>query len=318
MLDDFFSQVNELKSKGESFCIAIITNIEKPISGKPGNKIIIKENGEVLGWLAGGCSQPLVVEAAKEAMQRGEPRTIKISPEISENTNSELIEYQMSCHSGGSMEVYLEPIMPNTHIIIYGKSAVAKAIVKISKAMQYKTTVLAPDAVLQEFDAPDLFSTQFTLPDIPINKNTFAIISTQGEDDELALQESIKANIPNISFVASSKKLEGLKEILQLKGLTADQIARIKSPAGIDIKAKLPEEIAISIVAEIVEIIRSGKTTEAKDETYDFTVDPICGMKVQIDSAGFSYEYDNTTYYFCCDGCRELFMSKPETYLAQS
>src|SRR5246127_4981268 len=143
MFDQFLSKADELLAKDQPFAVAVVVRYQAPISGKPGNKAIIFPDGKMWGWIGGGCAQPVVIKEALDALKDGQPRLIRISP--SSSPEEGIVDYNMACHSGGTLEIYIEPVLPKPHILILGRSAVGQALAKLGKAISYTVSVAAPD-----------------------------------------------------------------------------------------------------------------------------------------------------------------------------
>src|SRR5271167_3379171 len=139
MLDEFLSKAGELLARDESFAVAIVVRYQAPISGKPGNKAIIFADGKMWGWIGGGCTQPVVVKEALQALGDGQPRLIRISP--SSSPEEGIVDYAMTCHSGGTLDIFIEPVLPKPHILILGRSPVARTLARLAKAINYSVSV---------------------------------------------------------------------------------------------------------------------------------------------------------------------------------
>src|SRR5215469_7343145 len=143
MFDGFLKTVNALRARDEPFATALVVRFEAPISGKAGDKAIISADGTMWGWIGGGCAQPAVVKEALKALQDGRPRLVRIST-TSSSQDEGVVAYNMSCHSGGELEVYIEPVLPKPHIVILGRSPVGWTLAKLAKAVNYTVTVAGP------------------------------------------------------------------------------------------------------------------------------------------------------------------------------
>ena len=314
MFSDYLDKAQQLMKNGEPFVVALVVNYQAPISAKPGYRALVTADGQIWGWIAGGCSQGIIIEEALQVLKDGQPRLIKITPDADEH-NPGTMDRKMTCHSGGTLEVYLEPVVPQPHMIIFGTSATARALCKLSKAMEYQVTALGPDTkeLLPEADA---HFDSFAAGEIKVSDNTFVIVSTQGEGDELALEAALKLSAPYCAFVASKKKAKAVMKEMRERSFSKEQLKSIKSPAGLDIKASRPEEIALSILAEVVMAMRMRQVMESPSrEASQEALDPICGMRVKVDSAQHVSNYQDQKYYFCCAGCKMTFEADPEKYL---
>ena len=140
MIDIFFSKASRLNEQGLSYALAVVVRNEAPSSGKTGDKAIIMGDGSIEGWIGGGCTQPVVISEARKALLDGQPRLIRIAPSTDEKTEG-IVSYPMTCHSGGALDVYIEPVFPKPHLIVFGHSVVAQTLCKLARAIHYEVTV---------------------------------------------------------------------------------------------------------------------------------------------------------------------------------
>ena len=312
--DQFLAKAAELLVKGEPFVTAAVVRFEAPISGKPGDKAIIFADGSMWGWIGCGCTQPVVVKEAMKALADGQPRLIRISPTASPERG--IVDYTMTCHSGGTLDIYIEPVLPKPRILILGRSPVAQTLAKLGKAIHYRVTAVAPGAGPEQFPDVDAFHADFELGNLKIDPDTFIVVSTQGEGDEEALLRAARSAADYVAFVASRVKAQKTLDSLREAGVPSERLNRLRAPAGIDIGARSPEEIAVSILAEIIEM--RAKQTSAKKSGLPVAAqeskDPVCGMQVNVGAAKFKSQHQGTTFYFCCAGCKQTFDKQPEKY----
>jgi len=318
MFDQFLSKADELVANGQSFAIAVVVRYEAPISGKPGNKAIIFSDGKIWGWIGGGCAQPVVVKEALKALADGQPRLIRISP--SSSPEEGIVDYTMTCHSGGTLDIFIEPVLPKPHILILGRSPVAKTLARLGKAIGYAVSVYAPEADRESFPDSDLVQPDLDLSQLKISPRTFVVVSTQGEGDEVALERAVLTNAPYVAFVASKAKASKILDFLKERGIAIDRLSQVRAPAGLDIRAASPEEIAVSILAEIIEVNGKRATTRKDQAQLPSPVqnqeakDPICGMMVNVSTAKHKSEFRGNSFYFCCAGCKQKFDNQPDKY----
>ena len=319
MIDDFLEQAARMRSRGEAFAVATVVRYEAPVSGKPGDKAIIDSAGKIRGWIGGGCAQPTVIKEALRAILDAQPRLVRISPSAGASPGAAqegVIEYAMTCHSGGALEVFIEPVLPKPQIVILGRSAVAQALARIGAAAGYSVAVLAPDVSPEDFPEPAILHDRLDPSQIRMTQRTFLVVSTQGESDEEALELALDADVPSIFFVASKTKAGKILDYLREKGIAQERLARIIAPAGLPIGAVSPQEIAVSILAEIVQRGRSQlqpapvAASLAKPEAKD----PVCGMMVDVASAKHTMQFAGQTIYFCCPHCKQAFERNPRSY----
>jgi xanthine dehydrogenase accessory factor len=316
MFDQFLSKADELLANNQSFAIAVVVRHQAPSSGKPGDKAIIFSSGEIWGWIGGGCAQPVVVKEALKALEDGQPRLIRISPWSSPEEG--IVDHTMVCHSGGTLDIYIEPVLPKPHLLILGRSPVAVALAKLGKTINYNVSVAAPEADREKFPACDLVQTDLDLSRIKITPQTFIVVSTQGHQDEEAVENALRSKASYVAFVASKVKAGKVLEYLKDRGIPETRLRELRAPAGLNIHAASQEEIAVSILAEIIQINRAANET-AKTKPEPAAVrqeakDPICGMMVDVGNAKYRSEFRGNAFYFCCAGCKQKFDKQPDQY----
>ncbi|HVG90591.1 MAG TPA: XdhC family protein [Alphaproteobacteria bacterium] len=320
MWDQFLEKTSELLGQGASFAVATVVRVLPPTSGKPGDKAIIQSDGRLWGWIGGGCAQPVVIKEALKALADGASRLVRISP--SPNPSEEgTVDYTMTCHSGGALDIYIEPVLPKTHVVILGRSPVARTLAQLASAIGYAVTVVADGEIEDVAEAELIQSREYSLERARVSASTLIVVSTQGEGDEEALEQALKSEASYIGFVASRTKARKVFDYLKAAGITDEKLNLVRAPAGLDIHARSPEEIAVSILAQLIQVRSEMKRpasvsrsamslpiveTEAKD--------PICGMTVNASGAKHKLEYEGKTFFFCCAGCRQAFEREPARY----
>jgi xanthine dehydrogenase accessory factor len=238
----------------------------------------------------------------------------------------------MTCFSGGTLEIYIEPHYPQPRLLVVGNLPVARALVALGKVMSYEIVAVDPDGDPKSDALAGAYQLLSNLTELPsyVHRETYAVVATHGSADEAALEQLLKARPRYIGLVASRKRFESVVEYLRLQGFAAADLERIKAPAGLDIQAQQGDEIALSILAEIVQFRRnaqqaadwsalpSAETAEDKpapEPVAGIAIDPVCHMEVEIATAQYSYEHEDKTYYFCGPGCQVAFRKNPHEYL---
>jgi xanthine dehydrogenase accessory factor len=311
---DVLETIVDLRRRHQPFAMATVVRAERPTSSKPGDKAIIAPDGTLTGWIGGSCAHDIVVRNALEALQQGTPRFLTLSASTSEPHRHGVIDVPMQCYSGGVLDVFIEPNLPKPHLVVIGYETVARAVVRIAKTLQFHVTMVDPLASKESVPDADEIVNDLTLPR---KGETFIVIATHGRYDEEAIEQAAKTDASYIGLVASPKRSGVILEALRDRGV---DVSRVKSPAGLDIGAQGAEEIALSIVAEIVQMKRAamkvgapapaGEKSQAKTEA----VDPICNMTVKIEGARYTAEHDGRTFYFCCAHCQKTFEKDPHRY----
>lgn len=322
MFERFLNKTTELMARGEPFVTATVVRCQPPTSGKPGDKAIIHADGEMWGWIGGGCAQPVVVKEALKALTDGRPKLVRISPSTG-NPEEGIVDYTMTCHSGGALDIYLEPVLPKPRILILGRSSVAQFLAQLGNAIGYAVVVVSSETAIAGFEGAEVIATKdFDLVGAKVTRQTFVVVSTQGEGDEEALEQALKTNAAYVAFVASKTKATKVFEYLQERGVSREKVSQIRAPAGLDIGARSPEEIAVSILAEIIQMraktvkaAMQPKTGAALPVRNTDAKDPVCGMTVDKSRAKYQVEYQGTTFYFCCAGCKQTFEQSPQRFL---
>ena len=310
-------EIQEVQECNEPKALAMIVRRDVPSSGKPGDSAVITKEGEVRGWIGGGCTKGIVIKEALEAIREQKPRLVRIEPKTDAPEQDGVKNYKMTCASGGSLDVYIEPLMPMTNITIFGRSHIAKALCAIGEPAGFSMKVvsdLADDGMFGSASIETLkdFDRSTDLSD------SYVVVCTQGEDDANSLAAAIGSGPKYLAFVASYRKANSVFMELKRSGVPHDELVKIKTPAGLDINAKTAEEVAISILAQIVEAKRSVEnetSEEVTQELEDLYINPVCKIPVQKSTAKHVLEYKGEKVYFCCDGCKVSFEKEPTAYM---
>ncbi len=284
--------------------LATVVAYKSPQSAKPGSKAIIKSNGEMIGWVGGGCVQPIVLREAKQVLQSGKPKLLTISPDEPRNDWKGVGSYRMTCEGGGSLEIYLEPYLPKPQLLIVGRSPVAQTVAHLGHILDFKIIVADPEAKSELFPDADLLLTDLSVVRDHIDENSFVVVATMGNGDEEGLLAVIGTRPRYLGLVASEKKSQALFEYARETGASEEDIAAFKCPAGVEIGSETMAEIALSVASEIVRVRRSSSETAPEPKV---AKDPICGMTVDIGNAKYTSVVNDETIYFCCLRCKETF-----------
>ena len=335
MFNELALQIEKHLAQGSNFAIAQVIDRIAPSSGKVGDKALILETGELIGWIGGGCVRGIVVKEALDVIKSKRYRRVRISPEGGTRETATYKEYVMSCQSKGTVELMIEPVIPQPEIIVVGKSNIARKLVQMAAAADFRVSVMATDADTQTFPDANQVSGEVKFDSIQSIPNTHIIVTTQGEDDELSVKKALETSVAYVGFVASTKKSEDIKTYLRGEGISEERIAQLRSPVGLDINAKLASEVAISILAEVIDHFRNKKmantsggsccgskkttetqTTAAEDKfAEDYYINPVCNVPVSKKNPKHIVEYQGEKVYFCCDGCKVSFEKEPGKYI---
>jgi xanthine dehydrogenase accessory factor len=253
------------KSAGEPFALATVVRTVAATAAKAGAKAVILPDGTISeGWIGGGCARAAVIKAAKDALADGQSRLVSVQPPdlladrgVEPGEEQEGVRFAKNmCPSQGTMDIFVEPVLPRPQVVICGSSPVAVAVADLAKRTGFAVTLCAPAAEQPAFGDADRRIEGYALP-VDEAASRYVVVSTQGRGDEAALLAALAVDVDYVAFVGSRKKAEALKATLAKRGVPAERLAKLKAPAGLDLGAITPDEIAISILAEIVAVRRS-------------------------------------------------------------
>ena len=259
--------VAQMKAAEQTFVLATVVRTVSVTAAKAGAKAIIRPDGTIVaGWIGGGCAKGAVLKAARESLADGEPRMVSVQPEnllaelgVKPGETREGVRFASNmCPSKGTMDIFVEPVLPRPSLVILGASPVALSLAAQARQLGYHVTVAAPAA---DFTAePDAHVIVDGFAPRYLNEaRRFVVVSTQGKGDEAALRQAIAIDAEYRAFVGSRRKMMALREKLIAAGVNDTAIDRVKAPAGLDLGAITPEEIAMSILAEITVERRRGQ-----------------------------------------------------------
>jgi xanthine dehydrogenase accessory factor len=334
MFNELALKIEEQLAKGANFAVAQVVDRIAPCSGKVGDKAIILESGEMMGWIGGGCVRGIVIKEAIDVIKSKRYRKVRISPEGGTRETANFKEYVMSCQSKGTLEILIEPVLPQPELIIVGKSNIARKLAQIASVADFRVSVLANDVDVQMFPEAHHISELIDFGPFKNLAKTYIIVTTQGENDEMAVKKALQTSAPYVGFVASAKKAEDIKTYLKNEGIPDARITQLKSPVGLDINAKLASEVAISILGEVIDHFRNGKVTAKMPERIEdlkaptpstpspedkfaeeYYINPVCNVPVSRKNPKHIIEYQGEKVYFCCDGCKVSFERNPKQYI---
>ena len=315
------ARARELTAQGAAFVTATVVRVEHPTSAKPGNVALVHEDGSMEGFVGGVCAQNSVRLYSLKAIERGEPLLLRILPDgqapadavVKSGANADpgqeiahdegSVTVQNPCLSGGAIEVFLEPFLPPPRMIIAGDTPIAAALLRLGPE-------LGLDAVPGR--GGDAGSPVPTAEDLAL------VVAAHGRDERAILKSALEAGVPYVGLVSSRKRGAAVLDALREDGVSEDLLERIDTPAGLDIGARTPSEIALSILASVIQVRRRTSTAPRSwaaapptatgvPSTPATAIDPICGMTVLVAPDATTLEHAGETYYFCGEGCQRAF-----------
>jgi len=305
------ARARELTESGAAFVTATVVRVERPTSVQPGNVALVHEDGEIEGFVGGVCAQSSVRLYSLRAIERGEPLLLRILPdgpgtaEVKSGANTDpgrevahedgSVTVQNPCLSGGAIEVFLEPFLPAPRLIVAGDTPIAAALLR-----------LGPEVGLEAVDSRG----EETAPPVPNADDLALVVAAHGRDERAILRAALEAGVRYVGLVASRKRGAAVLDELRQDGVSEELLERIDTPAGLDIRARSPAEIALSILASIIEVRRRSSTTPRSWAAAPPTtaLDPICGMTVVLTPDALSAtDAGGQIHYFCGEGCKQAF-----------
>ncbi len=330
----------ELETAGRSFAIATVVAVRRPTSARPGSSGLVHPDGSIEGWVGGSCAQPVVVREALRALVDGQPRLLRLSKDVpAEGRRGDgIVELVMTCHSGGTLEIYVEPHLPAPVLWVAGTTPIAGALVALGSAAGWRVSVFDPVADPAAFPGAEHVVVGADLGGTDPTVAPAVVVATQGVWDEEALAAALSRNAAYVGLVASPTRAAVVRAWLRDEARIPDErLAALRAPAGLDLGAETAEEVALSILAELVQVRRGTATFVASpgpatlagapmataptlEPVVDDIVllDPVCGMTVDRAHARHLAEHDGVVYAFCSMGCRTSFIREPTAYLQQS
>ncbi len=328
------------------YALATVVRRERPSSAAPGNTAVITEDGRVHGWIGGSCTQPEVVRHALAALADRRSRLLGFGALPGEDRD--IVPVPMSCGSEGKVEVHINPVFPVPRLVVIGSSPSADAVARLGGAMGYEVERVGVEgegwaeqpeggagAGAEGSQGDSLEARAGQWADRSPGARLLAVVATMGRGDEDAVRRILAARPDYVGVVVSPKRMRQVRAVLADLGVGAEEVARVHGPAGLDIGAESPEEVAVSILAEMVAVgagkgaARGAGGGEAaavggqEPETAAATpagapaeaTDPVCGMTVPADGSRPSVTYGGQTLHFCCPGCRARFEADPAAYV---
>jgi xanthine dehydrogenase accessory factor len=337
-MKNLFDQLASLRREGRPFALATVVGRQAPVSAHLGDHAVIFPDGRMEGFVGGACAREIVRRQALAALETRQGRLVSIRPgggDASQSTGEHVV-VPMTCASEGAVDVYVEPYFEPRALVVVGATPVADALARLGRSMDY-AVVRVVDARERDDVAAGAGDgvTVAALDELASELGRFGgdaaiVVASQGHYDEEALEQILKEGRAGyVGLVASRKRGEAIRALLAEGG--TPNVDRVRSPAGIDLGARTAAEVAVSILAEIVQVLprvassptatpshpgQPGASPEAAAARPEVAVDPVCGMEVVVGTARHTADVDGMMYYFCCPHCRAAFVKDPQAFLA--
>lgn len=283
-------RAGRLAAAGEPYVLATVVQVERPASTRRGDRALVTPDGTLEGWVGGACSEPIVIREALRALAAGEPRLVRIGPAGTPAAEGDVVVAESMCASEGTVEVLIEPQLPRPLLVALGDGPAARTLRTLAAAIGWRVSERLVEGA------------------------TAVVVASMGHGDEETLSAALAGGAGYVGLVASARRASVVLAALRESGLDEATLARVRSPAGLDLGPSSQEEIAVAILAELVSwrhLEQPGSTVlPAAQEA----VDPVCGMMVVVAGARETAVHDGTTYTFCGAGCRQRFEAEPARY----
>lgn len=326
--DEVAAAVRRLEERGEPYVRATVVRREPPVSATVGDRAVVTADGTIHGWIGGvECAQTAVVEEARRALEAGEARLVGLAPEPADIERPGLVARRMTCHGGGTLEVFLEPVAPGPELLLVGNTAVSRAVGRFAAEVGFAVTVVDPSGGDHPYAASRVGSADLTELGDAVGESPFVVIASMGQADTTGLVAAVELAAAYIGLVANERRAATvIGAAADRLGIDPDDLRdAVAVPAGVAIDARTPDEIGISIAAELVRVRRTDRRPAAlelgaagAEPPSETARDPVCGMAVAVATAAATVVHDGETYHFCSPGCAEAFEGAPAEYLADA
>jgi xanthine dehydrogenase accessory factor len=301
---DFLEEMAGLARSGQAFALATVVWRQAPSSSQSGARAIITADGELRGWIGGACAEPVVIREAQRVIADGTAVLLLLGTPEQFGADLGLVPDGMtvipiSCQSEGALEIYIEPVLPVPHLVIVGGSPMASTLASLAGALGWRTDLVSgPDFATASAD-----------------ERSMIVVATQGHHDEDVLERAVAIRPAYLGLVGSRHRGATVLGYLADRGVPKEELDRVRVPAGLDLGHTTHQEIAVAILAELVQLRASGALTRPVTATPQAgAADPVCGMTVPVTAASRQLRHDGVDYYFCSAGCRQAFEQDPDAY----
>jgi len=303
---DVLQEASELARRGEAFALATVVWRQGPSSSQQGSRAIITAAGELRGWIGGACAEPVVIREARQVIAQGSARLLLLGTpgQFGAAVPDGMTVVPISCQSEGALEVYIEPVVPAPSLVVVGHSPMAHKLTELARSVGWRAELIPGE----DFTASDA------------SECSMVVVATQGHGDEEIVEQAVAARPAYLGLVGSRRRGAAVLGYLADRGVPRDQLDRVKVPAGLDLGPTSHQEIAVAILAELVQARATGSLRAAQAAGAPATraaqvVDPVCGMTVEAGPSSHPLEHAGQTYYFCMPGCRRQFEADPGAYV---
>ena len=298
-----------LERRGIEYAVATVVWRQAPSSGQIGSRAIVTAEGELHGWIGGACAEPTVIREAQRVIRGGESKLLFLGASDELVLPEGMTAIPMSCQSEGALQIYVEPVLPPVHLVVVGHSPMAQTLTDLATTLGWRA---------ERVDGADFISA-------PVDHRSVVVVATQGHNDEDVVRHAAASMPAYVGLVASRKRGEAVLGYLAERSVPQHLLDRVHTPVGLDLGRTTHQEIAVSILAELVQVRASGAFAVVDGDPAVRTalplldvaeaLDVVCGMTVTADDAHHPHEHAGATYFFCCVACHDAFAADPDRFL---
>ena len=320
-MTEIFRRAAGLEARGIPFVLATVVAVDRPVSARVGDRAIVDPEGRVEGWIGGSCSEPIVVREALTSLAEGTSRLVRIRPPEAphEPERAGVVTEITTCASEGGLDVFVEPRLARPYLVVVGASPITRTLVKLAVLLDYRINAVVDDP---SESVPGVETTVGldALKGLELGDQDAVVVATMNRYDEMALEAAVRTGAGYIGLVASRARGKSVFDLLVARGMDVSAIERVRTPAGLDLGPSSQEEIALAVMAELVdERHRRAPQVVTKPHADESlvreSIDPVCGMTVAVVASTISAEHEGTTFYFCSPGCKQAFLADPKAFL---
>ena len=307
---DPLARARQLEEAGEAFSLATVVRVDRPVSARPGDRAVITSDGLLQGWVGGSCTEPIVVREGLAALADGAPRLLRMRPAGAAPLGEEagVVTEVTTCASEGGVDVFVEPRLPKPRVFAVGSSPATRSLVELAARLGYRTVAVLDEPSERIEQAGRAISLQ-KLAATPMRREDAVVVGTMNRYDEAGLLAALETAAGYVGLIASHRRSRQVLRELAAQGAVAEDLARVHTPAGVDLGPSSQEEIGLAVLAAIV--AHKNRLQEEPATTIcppAEAIDPVCGMSVPITETAVMAETSGATHYFCSPACRDAFL----------